>query len=87
MFEILVNLHCLTLVDQLVEPKTTKVTLSSTLKDLPASNAVDGNFSKDISSCSHTDVNKNQKEAWLFIDLQIMFSIKSVKFWYSEYLS
>ncbi|XP_078330011.1 receptor-type tyrosine-protein phosphatase alpha-like [Crassostrea virginica] len=67
--------------DQFVVPKTTIAYLSSTLQGYPASNAVDGNFSSDISSCSHTDV-QGQTDAWLFIDLQNIYSVQSVKFWY-----
>lgn len=77
-----------TLVDQFVVPNSTIATLSSTLKNFPASNAVDGNFGNfNVSTCSHTDDKTSMGEAWIFIDLKNTYSIKSVKFWYSEYIS
>lgn len=42
---------------------------------------VDGNFSQKIRACLHT-ADKNVTEAWLRIDLLVVKSINSVKFWY-----
>lgn len=72
-------------VEQLVIPRETQATTSSTLQGYNAYRTVDGNFDQDISRCSHTNDLPNIKEAWLRINLEKVYSIKSVKFWYSKY--
>lgn len=42
---------------------------------------VDGNSSQKIRACLHT-ADKDVTEAWLRIDLLVVKSINSVKFWY-----
>lgn len=56
---------------------------STTFSNYVASRAVDGNFDQNHTSCSHTGVNTSIKEAWIRVDLGRVYSLKSVKFWYS----
>nr|XP_022312499.1 multiple epidermal growth factor-like domains protein 10 isoform X2 [Crassostrea virginica] len=67
---------------QLVEPRNTTVSISSTYSDYSASRAVDGNFDQHSSNCSHTNSISGITEAWLRVDLKEAYSIKSVKFYY-----
>nr|XP_022312496.1 uncharacterized protein LOC111117633 [Crassostrea virginica] len=67
---------------QLVEPRNTTVSTSSTYSDYSASRAVDGNFDQHSSNCSHTNSISGITEAWLRVDLKETYSIKSVKFYY-----
>ncbi|XP_052692559.1 multiple epidermal growth factor-like domains protein 10 [Crassostrea angulata] len=62
--------------------KTHVSNLSSGLYPYFSNRTVDGNFSQKILACLHTADESGIREAWLRIDLQIVRSIKSVKFWY-----
>uniref|UniRef100_A0A8W8NL23 EGF-like domain-containing protein n=1 Tax=Magallana gigas TaxID=29159 RepID=A0A8W8NL23_MAGGI len=62
--------------------KTHVSNLSSGLYPYFPNRTVDGNFSQKIQACLHTADESGIREAWLRIDLQIVRSIKSVKFWY-----
>lgn len=67
----------------------TEANSSSTYLDYVASRAVDGNFSQHETHCFHSDVRDYITEAWLRIDLEQVYHITSVKFWYrndSEYI-
>lgn len=66
----------------------TVVNISSIYPNYSLSRTIDGNFDQSASSCSHTDVSSDITEAWLRIDLGLVYSVKSVKIWYrgdSEY--
>ena len=82
----LINIHKILLfVEQFVIPRETQGTTSSTYADIVASRTVDGDFDQNIWHCSHTNDLATIKEAWLRITLERVYSIKSVKFWYSKY--
>lgn len=74
---------------QFVDPGTTEADSSQThvsiidSKEYPywPNRTVDGNFSQNIKACLHTAVS-GVTEGWLRIDLLVVKSIKSVKFWY-----
>ena len=69
--------------ENLVIPNVTKATQSSTWEKRVASKAVDGQPWKlrmDQGSCSHTAA--GEKTAWLQIQLDKVYNVKEVKFWY-----
>lgn len=78
-------LRILLFVEQFVIPLETQATTSSTYADHVASRTVDGDIDQDISRCSHTNDLAHISEAWLRISLGKVYSIKSVKLWYSKY--
>lgn len=70
-------------VGNLVIPGLTTATQSSTYKSFSAERTIDGY--PDIlgvfdGSCSHTDT--GQTQAWLKIDLDKVYNVKAVRFWY-----
>lgn len=74
---------------QLVNNETIAVG-SSTYDGYVALQAVDGDFSQNVSRCFHSGVDSSITVAWLRIDLGGVYSVKSVKFWYrgdSKYIT
>ncbi|XP_062618974.1 multiple epidermal growth factor-like domains protein 6 [Saccostrea cucullata] len=72
--------------EQLINTRTTKVT-SSSIHPFgrgrgSADFTIDGNFNQHYTNCMHTAI--GWSEAWLTIDLGVIYNVKSVKIWYRD---